>query len=276
MSVDDSIAAHYSKGKLFETILAAAQEVAADPANLRQSDLAPVDEFHIGGLTATERFIPQLALQESMWVLDVGSGIGGTSRYVADRYGCRVAGVDLTPEFCQVAEDLAVEVGLKDEVEFHARSAVDMPFEDASFDAAFTLHVAMNIADKPALYSEVARVLKSGACFGVYDVLAGPGTGDGFLFPVPWSSQPETSFLASIEEMRAMLAEAEFEIVSVADRRDFALEFFESLRKKASEGLPILGMHLLMGEDFAIKVGNMVENIKQGRCGPWELICRRK
>lgn len=276
VSRDHSIAAHYSKGQLFETILAAARQAAADPMRLRQADLAPVDEFHIGGLVATERFIPQLGLQKEQRVLDVGSGIGGTARYVAAKYGCRVAGVDLTPEFCQVARDLAKEVGLSEQVEFHVGTALAMPFGDASFDAAFTLHVAMNIEDKGALYREIARVLKPGSCFAVYDVLAGPELGAEFLFPVPWSTQAETSFLVSIEAMRAMLTAAGFDIELVSDRRDFALEFFEALHEKASQGLPQLGMHLLMGEDFASKVGNMVENIRQHRCGPWELICRRK
>ncbi|MDJ0867928.1 MAG: methyltransferase domain-containing protein [Myxococcota bacterium] len=279
MSLDQTIAQHYAAGPeaatvLGERILRAARGAAADPERLQQSDLAAVDEFHIGGLAATVHFTGQLALAADARWLDVGCGIGGTARYVAATHGCQVTGIDLTPAYCEVASLLADRVGLRDRVAFQAGSALEMPFADASFDGAFTLHVGMNIPDKLALYREVARVLRPGAVFGLYDVLAGDRI-DALAFPVPWSSTPETSFLASIDEMRSTLEDAGLTVETATDRRAFALDFFEQLRAKASGGPPPLGLHLLMGETFPQKVANMVENIRAGRCGPWELICRK-
>jgi cyclopropane fatty-acyl-phospholipid synthase-like methyltransferase len=60
-----------------------------------------VDEFHIGGRTATKSFLDTLSIGKNEYVLDVGCGIGGTSRFVAHTYECRVAGVDLMKEFIE-------------------------------------------------------------------------------------------------------------------------------------------------------------------------------
>jgi SAM-dependent methyltransferase len=151
-----------------------------------------------------------------------------------------------------------------------------MPFADGEFDGAFTLHVAMNISDKPALYREVARVLKPGAMFGIYDILVGPAGGP-LQFPVPWATTPDASFLAGIGDMRTMLDATGFEVLSCEDRTDYARGFFEKLRQQAAAGgPPQLGLSLIMGDDFRIKVANMIRNVNEGCCGPWEIVCRKR
>jgi len=233
-----------------------------------------VDEFHIGGRAATAHFIEHLGLTGNTLVLDVGSGIGGASRFVAEQYGCKVIGIDLTPEYCEVATALAELVGLSESVEYRQGSALELPFEDGEFGVVYMLHVGMNISDKVALFREVNRVLRAGGTFGVYDILRGAEGAD-LDFPVPWSSTPDTSFLASIEEMRAGLGSAGFTREHESDRTTFALEFFRGLRSQPA-GPPPLGLHILMGDDFTVKVSNMLRNVESGRCSPWELIYRRR
>ena len=106
-----------------------------------------------------------MGLRPGAHVLDVGCGLGGATRYIAASIGCRVTGIDLTPEYIEMARLLAERTGLADRVDYHAASALDMPFGPAAFDAAITLHVAMNIKDRAGLYREIARVLKPGAAF---------------------------------------------------------------------------------------------------------------
>jgi hypothetical protein len=118
-------------------------------------------------------------------------------------------------------------------------------------------------------------VLEPGSPFAVYDVLAGPSVLE-HVYPVPWASTPDTSFLVSVDRMIALLEGAGFGIEAIHDRRAFALEFFEGLRRNAEKGPPPLGMHLLMGETFPQKVANMIDNIESQRSGPWELICRKR
>ncbi len=274
MTDDDAIARHYTRGDLAQRIMEAVHQVVPDMTDVTPRDLAPVDEFHIGGVKATETFTAKLGLRPGMTVVDVGSGIGGAARFVADAHDCHVTGIDLTPEFCAVATMLSAATGLSDVTEFHDGSALTMPFRDEHFDAAMTLHVAMNIDDKAGLYREVARVLKPGAVFGIYDIMVGPQGGD-LDFPVPWSATPATSYLATPDAMRAMLTDAGFVIEQDEDRTGFAIDFFEGLKKSAAEGPPPLGLHVIMGDDFKDKVTNMAKNIAAGRCGPREMICRK-
>jgi ubiquinone/menaquinone biosynthesis C-methylase UbiE len=98
-------------------------------------------------------------------------GIGGPSRYLAKTYGCRVAGLDLTPEFCQVAAMLAERTGLAGKVEYREGDALAMPFADRSFDVVWSQNVAMNIADRDRLYREIRRVLRPDGRYAFSDVV---------------------------------------------------------------------------------------------------------
>lgn len=100
--------------------------------------LAPADEFHVRGLAATKEMAARLNLTPAIRVLDVGSGLGGPARWLAATYGCHVTGIDLTAAFCAAAEVLTTRLGLNDRVTFRHGSALDMPFEDESFDVAWT------------------------------------------------------------------------------------------------------------------------------------------
>jgi SAM-dependent methyltransferase len=234
-----------------------------------------VDEFHIGGRAATDDLMRQLHLTRDLGVLDVGSGLGGAARFVASRYGCRVAGIDLTEEYVETARALSRWTKLDSLLAFHHASALEMPFADAEFDRAYMLHVGMNIPDKTALFAEVTRVLRPGGTFAVYDVMR---VGDGVLtFPVPWAATPDISALAMPDAYKTALRTNRFEILSERNRRDFAIEFFHALRAHMAQagGPPPLGLHLVMGADSRLKIGNMTAGIEGGVIAPVELIARK-
>jgi len=89
-------------------------------------------------------------------VLDAGSGIGGTARYVADRCRCRVTAVDTTEDYCETARWLNRLVGLHDQVSVRQADVTDLPYDDATFDVVLSQHVQMNVADKTRLYRKHA------------------------------------------------------------------------------------------------------------------------
>jgi SAM-dependent methyltransferase len=270
-----NIEAHYTHGHLTRAISAALAALGRTPHGITIDDLGPVDEFHIGGRQATEDLITQLHLSRELHVLDVGSGLGGAARVVASRYGCRVTGIDLTAEYVETARTLSEWTGLGERLAFHHGSALALPFDDASFDAVYMLHVGMNIPDKPGLAAQVARVLRPGRLFGIYDVMrTGPAE---LTYPVPWASTPELSALAPPEMYKAALRASGFEVVAERNRREFALEFFQQLwaRMARAGGPPPLGLHLVMGPDAATKVGNMLANVEAGTIAPVEIIARR-
>ena len=270
VSSDNPIASHYGLGGLRGRLQAGIDAVGGD---VTIDVLAPADEFHIGGRPATTRLIEQLALGPGDRVLDVGSGIGGPARYMAATTGAHVTGVDLTEEYQEVGQWLSALVGLEDKVTLHAGNALDLAFESGSFDAATMLHVGMNIDAKHVLFAEVARVLRPGGRFVVYDVMAGATTSD-LEFPLPWAAGPATSFVESPATYVEALEAAGLAVEVVNDRSASAIEFFEQMKANAvgSAGPPPLGLHLVMGPETPTKLANMVTNLRAGRITPTEIL----
>lgn len=273
MDIEKKVAAHYGQGGLAGRVLAAIEQSGLDPAAPKPEDLAPIDEFHIGGRPATLHFAEKLGFQPGGQLLDLGCGLGGAARFIAAAYECHVTGLDLTPAYIEVARLLSERSGTGS-VSFEVGSALEAPFEAAAFDGAYTIHVAMNIQDRAGLYREAARVLKPGAVFGVYDVMKGPA--EGLTYPVPWAESAETSHLTSPDEMRGLLEQAGFELLDFEDRRDFAIDFFEQMRARLAEsGPPPLGLHILMGENFQQKIANMMASLEENRILPAVMTARK-
>ncbi len=267
------VATHYGVKDLPGRFLSAVAAAGLDASRLSLAELAAADEFHIGGRQATVDLADQLDLAAGMRLLDVGSGPGGASRYFAAEYGCHVTGVDLTPEYVELADELAVRTGLSDRVSYRLADATELPIPAGSFEGAYLLHVGMNVADKARLCAEVARVLTPGAFFAVYDVMR---IGDGDLdYPLPWAGNPAISFVQTPEHYRSCLEAAGFVVDPACDRREFALEFFRTTRQRiAASGLPPLGVHLLMGADFSQKIANLAAGVERAVIAPVQMIAR--
>ncbi|MEE9128191.1 MAG: class I SAM-dependent methyltransferase, partial [Planctomycetota bacterium] len=190
----------------------------------------------------------------------------------AEEYQCQVTGVDLTPEFVDVAGLLATKVGLAERVHYRQADATQLPFEDNSFDGAYMMHVGMNIPDKAAVFAEMRRVVKPGGVVGIYDILAGEGGEP--LFPAPWATDPDASFLVTPGQLRELLNTAGFTIQSETDRTAFGIEFFREMGRTNQDDPPPFGLHLLFGDSAGTKIANMVRNVEERRVAPWAFICR--
>lgn len=282
MDTEQRVAQHYAQEGLEQVVLQALRQAGKDIDKLVPADLAPVDEFHIGGRQATVDFAAELPLRPGRHLLDIGSGIGGASRYFAEAHDCQVTGIDLTAGYVATATALAQRVGLADRVSYRQGSALDLPFAAGSFDGAYMLHVGMNIADKGALFAGIRRVLKPGGFFGIYDIMRmeageGAGAGTGALrFPLPWASSAEASFVETAATYQRRLEAAGLHVSHLRSRRDFALDFFRQMRARQAESgkPPVLGLHILMGESFVQKMANMVEMLERNILAPTEIIAR--
>jgi ubiquinone/menaquinone biosynthesis C-methylase UbiE len=275
MSYDKSVSEHYTHGKLLAAILTSVSKLGKTAQSVTIEDLAPVDEFHIGGRLATNHLLSQVNFSERGHILDIGCGLGGASRFIADKYNNSVTGIDLTQEYIDVGNTLCSWVGLGEKITLHQGSALAMPFEDEIFNGAIMLHVGMNIDDKAKLFTEVYRVLRPGSSFAVYDVMQ-INRGE-LTYPVPWASEKNTSQLASPDQYQQALHDAGFKTSKENVRREFAMDFFKQMREKteANGGPPPLGLHTLMQESTTVKVSNMITNITADLIAPVEIIAQK-
>jgi cyclopropane fatty-acyl-phospholipid synthase-like methyltransferase len=228
----------------------------------------------VGGLEATQALARLFSPSPGSYVLDIGSGLGGPSRYLAANYGCRVIGIDITEEYCRIASVLAARMGLEDRVEYRHGDARVLLFPDETFDGAWTQHVSMNIAEKKQLYEGTRRILKVGGRFALHDVVQRtPGP---ILFPVPWARTQEISHLQSMEAMSKTILDAGFVLVAWNDVTEDALRFLDAMvaRSRNAE-TPRLGLHLVLGPDFSEMVRNFRRNLAEERCGVVQAVFQR-
>jgi ubiquinone/menaquinone biosynthesis C-methylase UbiE len=220
MDVRDLVRQHYGAGDLSEGILVALAEAGTDVEHLTAPDVYPVDQLHAGGVAATAHLLERLGVGPGMRVLDVGCGIGGPSRLAAS-YGAQVTGIDLTPAFVEAATTLTARVGLGDRATFVSTPGETLPFDDGSFDAAFMVHVGMNIPVKQDVFTEVHRVLVPGGRFALFEQMH-TGRGD-VTYPMPWAEDERSSFVESVEDYRTQLEAAGFSVEDVEDRTESTL-----------------------------------------------------
>lgn len=274
MADEQRISSHYSSGTLMQRLRAALAAEGIDPDRLTVDQLSPFDHFHGRGLEATQQAANLVAATPADHILDVGSGIGGPARYFATRFGCRVSGVDLTAEFCDVARVLTRAVGLADRIAFEQGNALAMPFADASFDGAYSMNVSMNIADKVGLYREIRRVLKPGAWFVLAEVAQGPAGSP--IYPTPWARTAETSFLATPGETHEALKAAGFTIVQSRDTVADAAAFTARSRALIARGEkpPFHAVYLIHGDHAREMAANGARDLAAGKIIPIEILCR--
>lgn len=253
--------AHYSAHDIESRILAGLRAAGLDPdQRLSPGQLGPLDHFHTGGLKASLELLDLAGIRGTDRVLDIGAGLAGSGRLLASATGCRVDCVELSADYCTGAELLNRMTGLEDRVRVHQGSALDLPFEEASFDVAWMQNVGMNIEDKRALYGEIARVLRPGGRFAFQEMAAGRTATS--YFPLPWASDPADSFLIAADEMRALLGASGFSVELFEDTSDAHLAKTVANATPAAAGQ--LGLAVFV-EDLATKAANARRSLEEGQ-----------
>ena len=248
---------------------AALTELGHDPQNLSPEILATLEHLHSGGLATTRRQANRIAVTEDSRVLDVGCGIGGPARYLAHTYGCRVDGIDLTPELIETGRVLTERCKLADRVVLQVGNALDLPYPDQTFDVVWCQNVAMNISDKAGLLEGAYRVLKPGGLFTSTEYSVGAG-GD-IIFPVPWAYDSSINFLEPADVMRARYQMAGFRILEWVNYSNVVIEHYEKMLRSP----PQLTNRLIFGDDAPERQRNSQRNLIEGRAIYWMITAER-
>jgi sarcosine/dimethylglycine N-methyltransferase len=258
--MNSAVQTQYATGLTRRNIEQALIAAGKDLEHLAPADLGLLEDFHTMGRIATSQLVDLAEITSTTRVLDAGSGVGGTARYIADQFGCQVTAVDLTEEYCETHRWLNRLVGLDGRISVQQADVTELPFDDGTFDAAISQHVQMNVADKARLYSEARRVLAPGGRLALWDIVIGGTTGQ-LDYPLPWADEPARSHLVTADELRAVIESA-----------GFTLEHWNDLSDQAGAVMQILfaqppnpiGLQAFV-TNFARKAENLTRALADGR-----------
>lgn len=268
------VAKHWAKGDVYALIMSALQKTGKAPQGLTVEDLAPVDHFHARGLLATMELGDRLPITPDSHLLDIGCGLGGPARYFAQRFGCKVSGIDIAPWFVEAANKLTSLLGMQQQVTIVHGDGEHLPYSDRTFDGAYSQHVTMNVGDREQFFSEAFRVLKPGAFFALTEHGLGP-TGN-LHHPLPWSEDGSGEFLIAPAETRKLLEAVGFESIVIKETGlEYLVSYRQMIEKVAQGGLPPFGMHILIGDTAPEKLRCAARNIEESRTLPIQVFCRK-
>jgi tocopherol O-methyltransferase len=206
-------------------------------------------------------------------ILDVGCGIGGSTLYLAEKFGCQATGITLSPVQASRAIARAVEAGLDSQVDFAVANALAMPFEDNTFDLVWSLESGEHMPDKARFLGECYRVLKPGGklifatwCHRETDSVAGNLTPNEVAHLKEIYRVYCLPYVISLSEYRAIATECGFQNL-IADDWSMAVEPFWSvvidsaIAPQAIAGLFQAGWQTIQG---ALSLGLMSRGYARG------------
>ena len=268
----DTLNATYGSVRLADRLLESLQEVGYDLGRLSATDLVTFDELHVMGRQATVELGRLAGLTNSMRVLDIGCGLGGSARTLTAEFGCHVTGVDLSQEFVDASVVLSQRVGLADRVNFRYGDALSLPFERNRFDAAFMIHVNMNIADKKGLFAEAERILKAEGKLVLWEIYKTEESD--LTYPVPWAEGESFSFLIPMAEMVSLIEVAGFTPLQVDDATAEAAEWVRARlapKRGRRPRLPRPDLDLVLN-NFRLKRANLSKSLLKGAVGVLRMV----
>lgn len=269
-----TVSQHWGDGDILGRILDGMHASRMSTEIVSIAALAPVDHIHARGFQATKELADSLPIRTGDHLVDIGCGVGGPARYLADRFACTVDGVDITEPFVVAANYLSKLTGMLDRVTIRLGDGQSLQYEDQAFDGGYSQHVTMNVADRDRFFAEAFRVLRPGAFFALTE--HGLGDGGPPHHPAPWSDDGAHEYLMRPAETVDRLQSAGFDRIELTETGERYLQGYRKVIALAEKGeLPPLGVHILLGDTAPAKAMNAARNIEEGRTRPIQIICHK-
>lgn len=251
---------HYAAEDIESRLLSAIRTAGLDPENpIAPEALGALDHFHTGGLRASLELMALAGIAANERVLDIGAGLAGCARLIADKTGSTVDCIEMSADYCTGALFLNRLTGLDTRISVHQGSALDMPFAESCFDVVWMQNVGMNIQDKHGLYAEIFRVLKPGGRFAFQEMAAGETKT--CYFPLPWASDASDSFLALADDMISGLTACGFKEVLFEDTSEEHMARTAAADDSGPSPLS-LGVYV---DNLSVKAGNAKRSLAENQ-----------
>lgn len=247
-----------------------------DKGKLSVQDLSTFDQYHYQGTKAVDDAISILGIGSSDRIIEIGSGIGGPARYLADKTGCHVTALELQDELHYTGSSLTERCGLSHLVDHRCGDILDFPEADGGFDFAVSWLAILHILDRHSLFRKCHNILKpNGAMFidDFYQLNEFNETEKEVL-----SEDISCEYLPTREEYKKQLQECGFGKVEFTDKteswRFFVKERIETFSQEHNHQIEIHGPEIVDDlEDFYKKMSWLFEG---GNLGGFRIIARKE
>ena len=139
-------------------------------SSLLVKDLTKFDQLHYHGTDAIDIFIEKLQINEKTKILDVGSGIGGPARYIANKTGAEITAIELQLDQNNLAKDLTKKCGLSNKINHICGDILDYDFKNQTFDAVVSWLTLYHIANHEILLKKLFDLLNPNGLFYTEDI----------------------------------------------------------------------------------------------------------
>ena len=139
-------------------------------SSLLVEDLTKFDQLHYHGTDAIDIFIEKLEINEKTKILDVGSGIGGPARYIANKTGAEITAIELQSDQNNLAKDLTKKCGLSNKINHICGDILDYDFKNQTFDAVVSWLTLYHIANHEILLKKLFDLLNPNGFFYTEDI----------------------------------------------------------------------------------------------------------